>query len=122
MFEISFAKRIFWRILGWKYQCPLLNSMKLKNNGGGIYFRAMDFQRVMSRDTFHNIRSHMKFVPPTMSNDGKISALDQLRHSRKLLQHFQAYCMTLAMPTGISLKTQPKHSPNKGKNKGTFLY
>ena len=27
-----------------------------------------DFQRVMSRDDFQNIRLHMKFVPPSMSN------------------------------------------------------
>jgi len=34
-----------------------------------------DFQRVMSRDDFQNIRSHMKFVPPSMSNDGEVSPL-----------------------------------------------
>ena len=45
-----------------------------------------DFQRVMSRDDFQNIRSHMKFVPPSMSNDGEVAALDPLWHSRKLLE------------------------------------
>lgn len=37
-----------------------------------------DFQRVMSRDDFQNIRSHMKFVPPSMSNDDEAAALDPL--------------------------------------------
>ena len=60
------------------------------------------FQRVMSRDNFENKQSHLKFVPPSMSNDCEVVTLDPLWHSRKLLEDFQSNCVSMVVPTGCS--------------------
>ena len=67
-----------------------------------MFLGHLDFQLVMSRDDFQNIRSHMKFVPPRMSIEGELSALDPSRYSRKLLEHFQSNCVSVAVSTGCN--------------------
>jgi hypothetical protein len=44
----------------------------------------------------------MKFVPPSMSNDGEVGAFDPLWHSRKLIEYFQSNCVCVAVLTGCS--------------------
>ena len=64
-----------------------------------IFLGHVDFQRVMSRDEFQVIRSHMKCIPPYMTNDSQHSLLDPLWHSSMLLEHFQTNCFLVSVNT-----------------------
>ena len=67
-----------------------------------MFLGSINFQRVMSRDNFQSIRAHLKLTHSEESEDSELAAADPLWHSRKLLEHFQVNCASVAVPTGCS--------------------
>ena len=58
-----------------------------------------DFKNVMSRDDFKLIRRHLTLVSPNSVSQEK-KAQDPLWHSRSLMEHFEANCVSVAVPEG----------------------
>lgn len=59
-----------------------------------------DFQKVMSRDLFKNIRYSLKFYT---EYDHSIAVMDTLWHSRIILIHFMKNSSSVAVPDGCSV-------------------
>ena len=65
-----------------------------------MFLRNSNFKEVMSRDTFKQIRSSLKFYP---EYNHAVAVADPLWHSRIMLNHFMQNAASVAVPEGCSL-------------------